>query len=134
MKKAVLRRTEDNGTQALGLFMFEYDDKVMTLGSLELPWKDNARSISCIPKGKYKVTTTYSNKYKKDMWEVLDVAGRSGIRIHSGNTYKDIEGCILLGLSRADINNDGQLDIISSRKAISLASYYLGREFELTII
>jgi len=52
---------------------------------------------TAIPKGKYIVKMTYSPKYKRQMPEVLDVKGFSGIRIHSGNTAKDSLGCILLG-------------------------------------
>lgn len=134
MKKAYLKRQTDDGTQTLGIFFFETIDGTKTLGSLELPWKDNKQSISCIPKGTYKVTTTYSSKYKKDMWLINDVPNREGVRIHGGNYYFQIEGCILLGLSREDINNDGKLDVVNSQKAISLAKYYLGKEFELEIL
>ena len=52
---------------------------------------------TAIPTGEYRVKMTYSPKYKRQMPEVLDVKGFSGIRIHSGNTAKDSLGCILLG-------------------------------------
>lgn len=52
---------------------------------------------TAIPTGVYTVKMTYSPKYKRNMPEVLDVPGFSGIRIHSGNTAKDSLGCILLG-------------------------------------
>ena len=52
---------------------------------------------TAIPIGVYTVKMTYSPKYKRNMPEVLDVPGFSGIRIHSGNTAKDSLGCILLG-------------------------------------
>lgn len=52
---------------------------------------------TAIPAGVYTVKMTYSQKYKRNMPEVLDVPGFSGIRIHSGNTAKDSLGCILLG-------------------------------------
>jgi len=52
---------------------------------------------TAIPTGTYTVKMTYSQKYKRNMPEVLDVPGFSGIRIHSGNTAKDSLGCILLG-------------------------------------
>jgi len=133
-KLVTLKRTSDDGVQTLGLFMFEVDNGIMTLGSLELPWKENAPLISCIPKGKYHVKTTYSSKYKRDMWEIMDVTNRSGVRIHSANFYFEIEGCIVLGLSQDDINKDGKMDMVSSRKAIKLAQKYLGKEFTLEII
>ena len=52
---------------------------------------------TAIPTGIYKVTITYSPKYKKDMPLINNVKGYSGIRIHSGNTSKDTEGCLILG-------------------------------------
>lgn len=52
---------------------------------------------TAIPTGTYQVRMSYSPKYKRQMPEVLNVKGFSGIRIHSGNTAKDSLGCILLG-------------------------------------
>lgn len=134
MKKVFLKRMIDNGKQTLGSFVFEgLNGDLITLISLELPWKDNTRSISCIPKGTYKVITTYSNKFKKDMWLIKDVNKRDGIRIHSATYYSDLEGCIALGKSLKDINSDGNLDILESREAIKIAKEHLGEEFELDI-
>lgn len=55
------------------------------------------RSHPCIPAGRYKVVVNYSPKYKKNMPRLLDVPGRSGILIHTGNTAADTLGCILVG-------------------------------------
>lgn len=52
---------------------------------------------TAIPVGDYKVAITFSNRFKMKMPQVLDVAGFSGIRIHTGNSSKDTEGCILVG-------------------------------------
>ena len=52
---------------------------------------------TAIPAGKYNVIITRSPKYKKDLPLLLDVPGFGGIRIHSGNTEKDSEGCIIVG-------------------------------------
>ena len=52
---------------------------------------------TAIPVGIYKVLITYSPKYKKVMPLINNVPAYSGIRIHSGNSAKDTEGCILVG-------------------------------------
>lgn len=91
-----------------------------TFETLELPWQDNLNNISCIPAGEYIVAWTYSPRYKRNMYCVLDVPNRSGIRIHAGNTYKAFLGCIGLGKTRG---------ILGSIPAI-LNSAYAVREFE----
>ena len=53
---------------------------------------------TCIPYGVYDVKITYSPKYKKNMPQLLDVPYFTGIRIHSGNTAKDSEGCVIVGV------------------------------------
>lgn len=55
------------------------------------------KGATAIPTGAYKVQRTYSPKYKRLMPQVMNVKGYAGIRIHSGNTAADTEGCILLG-------------------------------------
>lgn len=71
---------------------------------------------TAIPIGDYKVTRTYSPKYKRLMPLVNNVKGFAGIRIHSGNTHKDTEGCLLLG------DNTAKGMVTNSRKRV--------REFE----
>lgn len=55
---------------------------------------------TAIPTGTYPVKITYSPKYKKLMPLVDNVKGYQGIRIHSGNTHKDTEGCLLVGKNK----------------------------------
>ena len=52
---------------------------------------------TAIPTGIYQVLLTYSPKYKRIMPLIANVKGYSGIRIHSGNTAKDSEGCLIVG-------------------------------------
>jgi hypothetical protein len=53
-----------------------------------------------------------SNRFKKFLIEVLEVEQFSGIRIHSGNSSKDTEGCIIVG----SINNRDDDDWVGASK------------------
>jgi hypothetical protein len=55
---------------------------------------------TAIPRGRYPVTITYSNRFKRDLPLVDRVPGFAGIRIHPGNTHEDTEGCILVGRAK----------------------------------
>ena len=55
---------------------------------------------TAIPTGHYVINITYSPKYKRMMPLLLNVKGYSGIRIHSGNTAKDTEGCLIVGKNK----------------------------------
>lgn len=56
---------------------------------------------TAIPRGKYSVTLSYSNRFKKLLPLLHNVDGFTGIRIHSGNKPEDTEGCILVGTINA---------------------------------
>ena len=62
--------------------------------------KLKVKGKTAIPTGIYQVLLTYSPKYKRIMPLINNVKGYSGIRIHSGNTDKDTEGCLLVGKNK----------------------------------
>lgn len=81
----------------LGVVGVMHDDNGGTYFTLENPEK-------MIPEGEYRVVMTHSPKFGRDMPLVFSasVAAARGIRIHSGNTVGDTNGCILVG-NRCDL-------------------------------
>ena len=59
--------------------------------------KEKVHGKTCIPYGTYTVRLSYSNRFRRILPEVLNVPHFLGIRLHSGNSSKDTEGCILVG-------------------------------------
>lgn len=103
--------------------------------TLERPWKNNEKNVSCIPANgvrfvnfdgvsyqapvHYKMVWEYSPKFKMFLWELYGVQFRSECKIHPANFYKDLEGCIAPGRSITDIDGDGVLDINYSRNSLA---------------
>ena len=108
--------------------------------TLELPWRKNQRSISCIPSGIYTVKIRQSPKYGSVYW-VTNVPDRSYILIHSGNFAGDIEkgfkthvnGCILLGKKHGFFSD--QRAILSSRVTVrKFRNIMKDKTFQLNVI
>jgi len=92
--------------------------------TLELAWKDNQKSISCIPKGEYKCRVRLARESAtRDYVHLLvqDVEDRSYILFHRGNYPSDSRGCILTGTHRAQTPDK----ILASKIAHSYMMDYL---------
>ena len=85
--------------------------------TLENPYINNERNISCIPEGQYKVRLRLPRESATREYLhllVQDVPNRDWILFHRGNTAKDTSGCILVG-------NGRQQDVVeNSRLAMDL--------------
>ena len=80
-------------------YTVEDEDRHLEAGGVKIP------TVTAIPKGSYEVVLSMSPRFKRILPEVLNVPGFTGVRIHSGNSSKDSEGCILVGSSN-DRNDD----------------------------
>lgn len=112
--------------------------------SLELPWHNNQRGISCVPVGGYKCSIYDSPKHGK-VYLLQDVPTRSACEIHPANFAgdydkgweADLEGCITLGTQRSFMHNRrgiNQQCVINSRIALgNFMDDLNGEDFMLTI-
>ena len=119
LKMDIRKDTEVKGVNLL-IIRDEFTD-ISTIGklfldgeifcyTLELPYRDNQRSISCIPAGEYKVRMRTAKESATRYYLHLlieDVKDRTYILFHRGNTAKDTRGCVLVGQSRQQnrVNN-----------------------------
>ena len=102
----LLRETATNAF-TLGQFYIDGDhfaytcedkDRHLELGGEKVP-KETA-----IPRGRYRLTLSMSQRFCRIMPEVVGVPHFSGVRVHGGNTAADTEGCPLIG---ADLTPNG---------------------------
>ncbi len=97
----------------------------------EDPDNNNAKNISCIPKGIYRCVPFTGAKYK-NVWEVTKVPNRTAILIHEGNTINNTEGCILVGEGYTTL--EGLPAVFNSKATLNRLRKTLPSEFELEII
>ena len=133
MKIQIIRLRQDFVKQTLGHgIVFDGLKKVFEFNTLELPWLKNQKKISCIPAGRY-----WIKKYNSPKFGIVflyeNVKNRSMIEMHSGNYYTDILGCQLPGAGFTDINNDGLLDVYSSRITLNRLLELMPDRFQLSI-
>jgi hypothetical protein len=96
------------------LFVLDHTGEVLfQCFSLELPWKDNERNISCIPDGRYPIVPRFSERFKNHL-HILNVPSRDLILIHEANFVHQLRGCIAVGDTRLDMNGDGLKDLTNS--------------------
>ncbi len=86
MELELLRTYDPEGTNG--------ELKLVVCNTIELPWLQNKRSVSCIPEGRYELTKRTTAKRGQHLL-VLNVKDRDGILIHPANdALKELRGCI----------------------------------------
>ena len=101
MKTLTLTRIAKRADYTIG--RLEDENGVKICDTLEPTWRNykggelKVPRKSAVPEGTYPVVVTKSWKFGKYLPLLVGVPGFEGIRIHSGNTVNDTEGCILVG-------------------------------------
>ena len=99
--KLTLTRIAKRADYTIG--RLEDENGVKICDTLEPTWRDykggelKVPRKSAVPEGTYPVVVTKSKKFGKYLPLLVGGPGFEGIRIHSGNTVNDTEGCILVG-------------------------------------
>ncbi len=107
------------------------DGNTLLCYTLENPWRDNQKDISCIPTGHY--TCKPHSRRHSDTWRIVGVPDRKGIVFHSGNTESDTRGCILPGSVIGSLER--KRAVLGSRRALNKLRDHIGTSnvFDLTI-
>ena len=60
-------------------------------------------AVKAIPVGLYSIQNSVSQKFKRELpliFNTTTVKSSRGVRIHRGNSYKDSNACVLVGMGR----------------------------------
>jgi len=123
-----VKRLYKTDNSVIGEMLVDGVFECFTLEDAERPVK--IKGETAIPKGTYRVIINQSNRFKRLLPLLIDVPNFEGVRIHSGNSNHDTEGCILVGQTR-NKNYIGQ-----SRKAFDklFKKMQVAKNITLTII
>jgi hypothetical protein len=137
-----LYRHPDQTKQTRGLLQVRDNEKlIFSCLTLELPWKDNQRNISCYPLGTYNCSKHISPTFGESIL-IHNVPGRTKILIHPANYAgsknpktgrSDLKGCTAVGDKFVDLDGDGLVDIANSGKTMKKLLSCLTDVFTLTV-
>lgn len=97
--KLLLKRIHKTQNSTIGELYIDGKFECYTIEDIEREVK--IKGVTAIPKGTYQIIINMSNRFKKLMPLLLNVPNFEGVRIHSGNTSADTEGCLILGQTRS---------------------------------
>lgn len=131
MPQVTLKRGIDDGVQCQG----ELSTGGFICKTLERSFQGNKPNTSAIPPGTYLTKWSFMPSHLMWHYQVTNVPDRSGIFIHGLNYYFDSKGCVGLGSGYADLNGDGQVDIINSQITLKAFETLMKKQdFTLLII
>ena len=134
MEIKVKRTYRPTSTTGDGYVFNEKGELVFEFHTLELPWRDNEKNISCYPEGVYLVEKMPPNKKRKyQYFLVKDVPNRDSILWHPGNYTHQILGCTLPGEELTDIDNDSIIDITNTAATLKILTALMPDKFKLTV-
>lgn len=132
--KLHLQRHTSNEIQTLGtLNLIDDNNQVLfSCVTLELPWKSNAKNISCIPAGMYRAQMIWSNKFNYH-FVISGVADRTSILIHVGNYTSETKGCILAGKFLRPNNKGAGMMLIESQPTLTTLIQLVRKQIPLHV-
>jgi hypothetical protein len=95
-----LKRTDFFENSTIGELSVNGELECYTLEDKVRPVKIKGKTA--IPAGRYEVIINYSQRFNRPLPLFLNVPNFEGVRIHSGNTAADTEGCILVGMTKEE--------------------------------
>ena len=129
--KLTLTRIAKRADYTIGRLADEKGEKICD--TLEPTWRDykggekKVKGRSAVPEGTYRVVVTRSPRVGRYLPLLVGVPGFEGVRIHSGNTSRDTEGCMLVGqnlqagkLLWSRLELEHLMKLIENEKEISL--------------
>jgi len=105
-----------------------------TIYTVERPWLNNARNVSCIPIGNYRCKPRFYNRGGYPAVEICDVPNRSHILFHRGNTMHDVAGCVALNYGLGCSGQENLWCGTDSFTAFTLFMEHYEMDFDLEII
>ena len=129
--KLTLTRIAKRADYTIGRLADEKGEKICD--TLEPTWRDykggekKVKGRSAVPEGTYRVVVTRSPRFGRYLPLLVGVPGFEGVRIHSGKTSRDTEGCMLVGqnlqagkLLWSRLELEHLMKLIENEKEISL--------------
>jgi hypothetical protein len=92
-------------------------------------------AVKAIPCGMYNVQNSKSPKFNRELPLIYNstIKASRGIRIHRGNTAKDSQGCVLVGMDQHGTAPNTSPLLLESANAETMVTMICRNDHELTI-